>query len=215
MPGLAALQAAARARYLSITAVLQGPRDDLPDGCQTLLMLSPDEPAFWPAFTDSPEYRDGAPDPMDRWSRRVITEWAAELDARPLFPFGGPPFQPFIAWALASGFAASSPVGMMVHAQAGLYLSFRGALAMPVRVDAPAPPPSPCDGCADRPCLTACPVFALGPGGYDVPACKGYLVTNAGQDCMTRGCAARRACPAGQDHGRLSSHSAFHMIHFL
>ena len=53
----------------------------------------------WDAFAASPEARDGADDPLDRWSRRVIESLARELGGKALFPFGGPPFLPFQRWA--------------------------------------------------------------------------------------------------------------------
>jgi len=53
----------------------------------------------WPAFAASPEAADGAPDPLDRWSSRLITAIAGSVGASPLFPFGGPPFLPFQRWA--------------------------------------------------------------------------------------------------------------------
>ncbi|WP_407495119.1 ferredoxin [Pseudooceanicola sp. MF1-13] len=218
VPTLAQLERQANQQHLTITAALGtdkcATRDDLPPGTQTLLMLSPDEPRFWPMFIDTPEYRDGQPDPMDRWSRRVIDALAAKLGATPLYPFGGPPFQPFIGWALASGFAHSSPVGMLVHDRAGLFLSFRGALALSQAIDVPAPGPSPCTSCADRPCLTACPVSALGGAGYDTKSCKSYLVGTPDNDCMSSGCRARRACPIGKSYGRVEAHSAYHMSQF-
>ena len=218
-PDLDALERAAQARHLTITAGLSAracaARDELPPGTRSLLLLSPHEPAFWPAFTASPEWADGAPDPMDRWSTRVIGAWADALGATPLYPFGGPPFAPFLAWALASGQVHSSPVGMLVHRGMGLLTSFRGALALPWAVDLPAPLPSPCEGCA-APCRTACPVGALGgPAGYDVPACKTHLRGPQGAPCLTAGCLARRACPAGAAHGRIAAHSAYHMRQFL
>ena len=219
MTSLADLSQEAGRRHLRVTAGLDSARcatrSDLPGGTRTLILLSPDEPGFWPAFTASEEYRDGAPDPMDRWSRRIIGSWADQIGAPPLYPFGGPPFHAFIAWALASGHVHQSPVGMMVHPTAGLFLSFRGALALRDAIDLPPPVPSPCDSCATRPCLTACPVAALGPDGYDVPRCKAYLRDTPGNDCMSEGCRARRACPNGRAHGRVPAHSAFHMTHFL
>lgn len=219
MPPLAELEAQARLRHLTITAGLDETacenRGDLPPGTRTLLLLSPDEPAFWPAYSQSPEALDTRPDPMDRWSHRVITDWAKDLDATALFPFGGPPFQPFIGWALASGRVHGSPVGMLVHPTAGLFLSFRGALALPWATQVPAPVPRPCDSCAGRPCLTTCPVDALGPDGYDTTACKSFLRQDSGQDCLTGGCLARRACPRGKLHGRVREHSAYHMAQFL
>lgn len=207
---LAEIASAATERQLGVMGVVQ---DDLPEGVASLVLLGPLEPGFWPAFTASPEYLDGAPDPLDRWSHRVITGLAEALNATPFFPFGGPPYQPFIAWAKASGRAHSSPVGLLVHDTAGLMISYRGALAFADHIDAAAPPPSPCETCETRPCLTACPVDAFASGSYDVAACKADL-DRPGNDCMTSGCAVRRACPVSRGHGRLEAQSAFHMRAF-
>ena len=204
------IETVAGAEHLAVMGVVQ---DDLPEGVATLVLLGPLEPGFWPAFTASPEYRDDTPHPLDRWSLRVITGMAERLDATPFFPFGGPPYQPFIAWAKASGQAHSSPVGLLVHDTAGLMISYRGALGFAERIEAPAPPPNPCETCQTRPCLTACPVDAFASGSYDVAACKADL-ERPGNDCMTRGCAVRRACPVSRDYGRLEAQSSFHMRAF-
>ena len=191
------------------------PADTVPEGTQTIVLLGPDEPGFWPRFTASPEFNDGQPDPMDRWSDRVIGAMAAEIDAQPLFPFGGPPYQPFIAWAQRSGRAWQSPAGLLVHDRAGLMVSYRGALALPQRLKLPSLPTCPCDTCNDRPCLAACPVNALSAASsYDVAGCHAYLGSSPGGDCMAGGCKARRACPVSQSYARLVAQSAFHMKAF-
>ncbi len=198
--------------HLSVMGALHLAAGEVP-GHRTLVLLGPLEPGFWRAFTQTPEYCDGTPDPMDRWSSRVITALAEDLGARALFPFGGPPWQPFTDWARRSGRAWPSPVGLLVHDVAGLMVSYRGALALPDRLDLPEPGLRPCDICATQPCLTACPVDALRPGAYDVPACKNDL-DRAGNDCRARGCAVRRACPVSQTYGRETAQSAFHMGYF-
>ncbi|AKO95687.1 hypothetical protein MALG_00490 [Marinovum algicola DG 898] len=212
---LEALETQAEARHLRVLGGFHpGPRDGAPDGCATLLMIGPAEPGFWPAFQASPEFSDGAPDPLDRWSKGVLGGWARELDARAVFPSDGPPYAPFIAWAKATGRVWNSPAGILVHDRAGLMVSFRGALALAERIALPPAPPCPCERCA-KPCLSACPVGAMGPDrAYDVPRCKGYLDTPAGKDCMTRGCAVRRSCPLSQSYGRAEAQSAFHMRSF-
>ncbi|MGI1663989.1 ferredoxin [Palleronia sp. KMU-117] len=189
--------------------------DETPDGTGTLVLLGPSEPGFWPHVTKAPEFLDGAPDPLDRWSSRVIGDLACAFAATALFPFGGPPFRPFVRWALASGRAWQSPVTLLVHETAGLMLSYRGALALTERLELPATRPArPCDTCADRPCLTACPVQALASGHYDVAACHAFLDTDAGQACMSQGCDVRRSCPVSRNYGRLPQQSAFHMARF-
>lgn len=204
---------AARAHSLSIYGTLHPEAETAPDGIQTLVLLGPEEPRFWAHFTASPEYNDDAPHPMDRWSKRVIDALARDLSLLTLYPFGGPPYQPFISWAKASGRAHVSPVGLLVHDVAGLMVSYRGALGLRERLLLPAPPLNPCHSCATKPCRTACPVDALQPDAYDVAACKADL-ENPANDCMAKGCAARRACPISQTYGRVEAQSAFHMEAF-
>ncbi|MCG6902868.1 MAG: ferredoxin [Rhodobacter sp.] len=215
-PGYDGLLNACRAVQLDILGAFHPePGDKTPDGCGTLVLLGPREPGFWAAFTQSPEYRAGTAHPLDRWSDRIIRALAARVQAGALFPFGGPPYQPFIAWALRSGRAWQSPAGPLVHDSAGMMVSYRGALALRERMPLPELPLCPCDTCADRSCVSTCPVGALRRDkGYDVAACHSYLDTDAGTDCMTRGCRARRACPVSKNYGRLEPQSAFHMKAF-
>lgn len=189
-----------------------GPEDGAPQGAATILMLGPSGPAFWERFRASPEHADGAPDPLDRWSERVLGALARAHGARALFPFGGPPWTPFTAWARRTGRAWASPVGLLVHETAGLFVSYRGALAFAGRREVPPPGEPPCVACP-APCVTACPPRALTDAGYDVPACRAWLEAEPGRDCLRRGCAVRRACPAGRDL-RPEAQSAFHMTSF-
>ncbi|MFN4170965.1 MAG: ferredoxin [Pseudorhodobacter sp.] len=185
-----------------------------PSGTRSILMIGLAEPGFWPHFTASDEWRDGAADPMDRWSRRVLGGIARNIGATALFPFGGPSWLPFYSWALRTGRIHESPVRLLVHADQGLMVSFRGALALREEIALPAPAASVCDSCADRPCVTACPVSALSPAGYDVAACHAHLDRPQGAACVTGGCLARRACPVSAAYARLPEHSAYHMRQF-
>ncbi|MDJ1006748.1 MAG: ferredoxin [Paracoccaceae bacterium] len=212
---LAEIEAAAAETALDIFGLFDCSGDpDLPEFARRLLLLGPREPGFWAHVTDSPEFRDSAPDPLDRWSRRVVTELAEGFGGTAVFPFGGPPYAPFQRWALASGRAWPSPVGLLVHDRAGLWVSYRGALALPFEMDLPGPGARPCDTCAGRPCLTACPVSALTSAGYDLDRCHDHLDGPGQATCMSRGCDVRRSCPAGGEYGRVEAQSAFHMRHF-
>jgi hypothetical protein len=212
---LAGIEAsAARHRLMVMGAFHPQPEDAVPEPAGTLVLLGPAEPGFWAHLTAEPEWSDGGADPIDRWSRRVIGRMACDLGGKAYFPFGGPPWRPFIAWAHRSGRAWPSPVTILVHDVAGLFVSYRGAIALKERLDLPPPPARPCDTCAGRPCLTACPPRALTEAGYDVPACHAFLDTSAGQDCLTTGCAVRRACPVSQSYGRVPEQSAYHMRQF-
>lgn len=186
--------------------------EDALDCTGILHLIGPNEPNFWPIFTQSTEYADGAPDPLDRWSRRVLGDIATASGGKPVFPFGKPPYLPFYTWALRSGRFWASPIGFLVHDTAGLFVSLRGAIVLPGRVRASSGK-NPCDSCPDQPCRSACPVEAFRKG-YDVAACKEHIASTAGADCMSDGCRARRICPIGQGN-RLPDQAAFHMQAFL
>ncbi|WP_120500675.1 ferredoxin [Roseovarius sp. EL26] len=204
----AAVDAAAKLNGLGIMGALHE------DG-RTICLLGP-ETGFWKVFKISPEMLDGAEDPFNRWSERIIARMADILNAEARFPFGGPPYEPFMRWAMDSGRAWQSPVGMLVHDEAGMMVSFRGALLFDQEIDLPKPPiASPCETCDTQPCVSACPVNALSDQHfYEIDACHTYLDTPAGQTCMSQGCIARRSCPVSQTFDRNPEQSAIHMKYF-
>ena len=183
----------------------------------TLLLVGNAGSGMWPAFAASEEAKDGAPDALDRWSRRIVTRLARTLDAAAHFPFGGPPWLPFIRWAQRAGPVHPSPIGPLVHPDHGLWHAYRGALAFRERLDLPSRDEraSPCEDCAERPCLSACPVGAFSAGGYDVDKCVAHIEHPAGVRCFGGGCLARHACPAGRDAAYGAPQAAFHMRAFL
>jgi hypothetical protein len=190
----------------------------LPDGrpTATLLLAGTIGSSWWDAFAGAPEAADGRPDPLDRWTRRLLAGLAAGCGAVALFPFGGPPYLPFQRWARRAEPVAPSPLGVLIHPDFGLWHAYRGALAFAERLAlAPAERrASPCDGCAARPCLAACPVGAFAATGYDVAACVAHLGGGRGGACLSLGCQARLACPVGAEHRYAPPAAAFHMAAF-
>ena len=194
----------------------------------TLILAGNVGSAMWRARATAPEFLDALPDALDRWSRRILEDLAAELGGAALFPFGGPPYLPFVPWAKRAEPVAESPLGILIHPDHGLWHAYRGALAFDRRIDLPPRQsrPRPCDTCADKPCLSGCPVEAFtgarkgasGPGGYpgayNVPACVKHISTVSGADCMALGCLARRACPIGPENRYEAAQARFHMAAF-
>jgi len=172
--------------------------------------------SLWDVFQAAAESRQ-TPNPLDRWSRRVVTELAVEFDADALFPFGGPPFLPFIRWAQRAEDVYPSPIGPLIHPEYGLWHAYRGALGFPQAFDLPATEPRarPCDTCADQPCLSACPVGAFSANGYDVPVCIEHIDGPRGADCLGGGCLARLACPVGVAYQYVPEQMGFHMGAFV
>src|SRR4029450_11487906 len=109
----------------------------------------------WARFATSPEARDGAPHGLDRWSKRVIDRLALIPRAEAPYPFGGPPWHPFQRWAMRCEPVWPSPLGILIHPDWGLWHSYRGALAMPDRLDLEqaGARASPCDRCEGKPRL--------------------------------------------------------------
>ncbi len=189
--------------------------DGVPGDPACLILIGNAGQPLWPVFDAQ---RTDGPDPMNRWTRVVLDELARELDAKALYPFDGPPWFPFQRWAQRAEAVYPSPVGMLIHPDHGLWHAYRGAFAfgheiagIPER-DAR---PSPCESCADKPCLTTCPVAAFDGTRYDVAACAGHLRRAEGADCLDLGCRARRACPVGRDAIYAPAQARFHMEAFL
>lgn len=191
----------------------------LPDGMpvRTLILVGNAGPALWGVFAASPEARDGAVDPLNRWSERVLREIAARFGGHALYPFGGPPYLPFVAWAKRAEPVRESPLGMLIHPDYGLWHAYRGALAFAEEIALPRRDerPIPCETCAEKPCLSTCPVGAFTAEGYDVPACAAHIAAPEGADCLGQGCRARRACPIGRDYLYDTAQARFHMEAFL
>ena len=191
------------------------PDDGLGPDASGVVMVGNAGSSMWQAFAPA---REEGPDSMNRWTRRVLGSIARTLGAEVLYPFDGPPWRPFQRWARRAEPVFASPVGMLIHPEYGLWHAYRGALVfnelvidLPVRGDAS----SPCETCAEKPCLSTCPVNAFGAGAYDVPACARHLRSPEGSDCMNLGCRARRACPVGRSHAYHGDHALFHMDAFL
>lgn len=189
----------------------------LPDGraCRTLVLLGNAGPAIWDTFRRAAEFKDAKPDPMNRWSQRVITGLAEKFRATPLFPFIGPPYLPFLRWAQRAEAVYPSPLGMLIHPDYGLWHAYRGALSFACLIDLPqhTDATSPCESCAAKPCLTVCPVDAFSSSGYDVPRCVGHISSAIGDACVSGGCLARRACPVGAQYE--PAQARFHMVAFV
>ena len=168
--------------------------------------------AMWAAFrAASPD--PAGEDPLDTWVDAHLERAAAQLDAELVFATRRP-WPPIQRWALRAGGVHRSPIHLLIDPEYGLWHVYRGALLFAERLDLDPPPPasaSPCDSCAEKPCLTTCPVDAFQPGSFDMLACVDHVESAAGKACAAVGCLARRACPVGRTHAYAPDQGAFHM----
>lgn len=167
--------------------------------------------ALWKAF-EGQRPQPGA-DPLDAFVERAVADALAALGSRAAAVFAHRPlggrFLDVVALARACGLGFESRLGLLLHPEAGPWMSLR-AVVLTERVLPPAEPlsgPSPCDGCP-APCSAACPVAAPRADGFDVPACA--LQRRDHDACRLR-CAARRACPVGASFAYPDAAEAHHM----
>ncbi len=171
--------------------------------------------SIWPHFTRWWQDHPDAQDPLDQWSKDVLTAVAARFGATAVFP-SDRPYLPFQQWAMYAEGLRASPLGILIHPKYGLWHAFRGALLFGRVLELPGDIPQhhPCDDCQDKPCLSACPVNAFSDGGYDVVRCRAHLASGDGEACLNGGCLARRACPVGREYTYSAPQMRFHMDAF-
>ena len=180
-------------------------------GAATVVLVGNAGPAMWSAFAPS---IDGAPNPLDRWTKLVIDPVASKFGARAIYPFG-PDVAPFQQWALRAGGVYRSPLGILIDPEFGLWHALRAALLFSSHLDLPVASEgqSPCERCLERPCLSACPVGAFDGKSYDLVACATHI-TAPEVDCTSVGCHARNACPVGEEWRYPEAQTRFHMAAF-
>lgn len=193
--------------------------DGAPRFAATLAMIGnvgrPEGDAMWRAF-DAARGRFPGKDPLNAWTRAAVGPVARELGARALYPFAAKPHLPFQRWAMRADRVFPSPLGLLIHSEYGLWHAYRAALAFAEKLALPprAEARSPCESCAAKACLSACPVDAFSSRGFDARSCAAFLDAADGADCTDRGCRARRACPVGQGRAHEPAQAQFHMRAF-
>jgi hypothetical protein len=181
------------------------------DDVATVILIGNAGAAMWGAFAP---HIDGTKNPLDRWTKQVIDPIAVRFGAHAAYPFG-PDLWPFQRWALRAESVHASPLGILIHSEYGLWHSYRAALFFSQVLDLPQRPDrqSPCDTCAAKPCLSACPAGAFNGRSYDLPACANHL-SSPEADCGNVGCHARNACPVGKEWRYPDAQIRFHMAAF-
>ncbi len=181
--------------------------------------------AMWDIFTESAEFDDGLADPLDRFTKRIVLDaiGISGEQANAIFPFGETVY-PFQRFAKRAAGLQSSPLGILMHPRYGLWHALRAAVVFTggdLVCDPLEKMIHPCDECVAKPCLSACPVTAFSVDGFDVAACRSWIDSTSssgfdstGPDCMADGCAARNACPVGQEYRYKPDQIRFHMLAF-
>ncbi len=151
------------------------------------------------------------PDPIDRFSQGEVTAWLGRHipHARFCFVYPGPTRVGLQRLGELAGWHHPSPFMVGIDSEWGSWFAYRAA----VLTDTTLPPTPrrigahPCETCASRVCVSACPAGAL-TGGFDLSACMAYRTT-PGSSCQDR-CIARNSCPVGAAHRYSDAQIGYH-----
>ncbi|PAQ07141.1 hypothetical protein [Mesorhizobium temperatum] len=182
----------------------------------SVLLVGQAGAAPWPHFLRWREGQSGTiANPLDKWSREVIGAVAETFGARAASP-SDRPYLPFQQWAMRAEGLRSSPLGILMHPQYGLWHAYRGALLFEDEIALPEPRDviHLCDACLEKPCLKSCPVDAYSADGFAHKACLAHVRGQNGAPCRTGGCLDRNACPYGAAYRYPPQVQAFHMAAF-
>ena len=158
--------------------------DRLLRGARAAVIIGSGGPTFFDQFAAAaPEAADGAPNPLDRYTKRVA-EAAAAAALAPLavahtvyFPFdGAEPLIPFQRLGRAAGLGGPGPLGLQIHPVFGPWWAYRALVAVDRELPGRPPIGDGCAGC-DAPCVGACPAQAVARAGFAVAACHARRLT--------------------------------------
>lgn len=140
--------------------------------------------------------------PIDAFSVHVVSLWLDTVPGGATRCVRYPGATPVGLQTLGALAGWHHPSPFMVGIQPGWGTWFAYRVAVLANTALPATPPlqtcSPCDSCAQRPCVRACPAKAMAQGVFSLDACLQWR-RSPGSSCA-RTCAARLACPVGTEH---------------
>ncbi|MFA6238564.1 MAG: hypothetical protein WC635_14615 [Bacteriovorax sp.] len=105
-----------------------------------------------------------------------------------------------------------SPLGMDISNEYGLWFAFRGVFLSKQKFKTEKYKlfKSPCESCADKPCISACPGSALNPAGdFKIAKCADYRLSRDSKCAQT--CLSRMICPYKAEHQYSEEQIHYHM----
>ena len=182
----------------AMVAALRGRCDPAGDYRQ-LLLIGHGGTTLWSSLAAS---GIASADPIDAFSRQTFAAWfARQLPGhRHAIIYPGDIPVGLQALGTLAGWHHPSPFMVGINARWGTWFAYR-VVALADTALAPTRPEvgaSPCEGCRERPCVSACPADALAGDTFSLEKCIGYR-KRPDSRCRTT-CLARLACPVGSVH---------------
>lgn len=185
----------------------------LPD-CQSAIVFANGGTDGWNHFVADirafPEHLSAHQHPLDDFVGRCIQQvdpnppssrrWIQCADTAELFV-------DFQQLGREAGLGQSSPVGLLVHPEYGLWVSLRMVLLTTELLESTNLRPHPCASCLEKPCIKACPSGAVTPQGWSVQTCASFHQTST----LCKGvCHSRLVCPVGSQHRHSQLQHLYH-----
>lgn len=171
---------------------------------------------FWDHVSQSQEWREGHSDPVNAYTARTISPLLrADGSEEVIFVFDDDAPNFVELWPQTFSRLAQSDLGLMIHPDYGLWLAARAHIILHQATPGIDSGESfdPCNTCADKPCLSACPIEAFpAPQTFDYRACAAHLMSKPA--CFSGGCDARAACPYGQSWQLPKDQAEYHQNRF-
>lgn len=186
---------------------LEGIAGSVPDSNRfaTLICIGNAGRGMWDALMASGPDREH---PVNVFTSRVIGEFVNRFlpggETISLFPSTTRvfPVQKLGEWL---GWVHPSPVGVGIHAKYGLWHAYRSVLLTTISLpETPREyPPSPCESCRDKPCISVCPAGAVKDSvhrmdTFDVTSCALFRLRE-NSICRDK-CLSRLSCPVGREY---------------
>ena len=176
-----------------------------------LVLLGMAGSALWHFLKASNRVGD---DRFDRFSTEASLEVSRLFwgDQSPRIIYPGDTLIPLQQLGRSLGWGAPSPLGLDIHPQYGPWFAYRAAFLTRSRLPATTASrinASPCDSCAEKPCILNCPVSALRSDALpNLNACVSRRIedqTGCGLLCQSR-----LSCPVGREWRYSEAHLNYH-----
>lgn len=197
----------------SMRADLKALQPDL-NKFQQLVLIAHGGKDLWQRFKAEQVQGD---EPLDQM---CVNAWKSVVEKEPLrnpnYQILYPTAEPLASTGVSlpalgalAGWHHTSPLGIGIHPQFGLWSAYRLLILTDTNLanvsnlqndnlNAGTEAQSPCDACASKPCLAACPAGAVNATAFKVSDCIDHRMS-PGSACQQQ-CLSRIACPVAREH---------------
>lgn len=199
---------------IEVSSLPEELRDELPlpiENMGHLCLIGSGGPLMW---TNIKAPHNHESNPVDTYVETCVNDFAKSVfgETAPviLYPRSDLIF-PLQQLGRLMGLAKKTPLGIDLHQQFGLWFAYRSLLwsIEDLPLVQPTQWASPCDTCADKPCISSCPAQAVTAEGFKGKNCAQHRMIS-GSSCADK-CFSRLACPYQANQRYTDEQLRYHM----